>query len=95
MDGLMREQDLNQNLRVRITNYESQYSDVQGGWISWFCALEDHQFLCEVDENYIRDSFNLYGIKQKFNHYNDAIEMILSQETPDDDDLEDERFFKK
>ncbi|KAL4476836.1 hypothetical protein ABPG72_010673 [Tetrahymena utriculariae] len=73
---------------------DSQYSDIPGGWISWFCALEDHQFLCEVDDDYIRDNFNLYGIKQKFNHYNDTIEMILSSESPDDDDLEDERFLE-
>lgn len=48
---------------------DSQYSDLAAGWISWFCALEDHQFLCEIDEDFIRDNFNLYGIKQRFNHY--------------------------
>jgi hypothetical protein len=29
----------------------------------------DHQFFCKVDEEYIRDSFNLYGLKQMFDHY--------------------------
>ena len=49
---------------------ESEYSEEEnGGWIQWFCNLEDHQFFCEVDEEFIRDNFNLYGIKQKFNHY--------------------------
>jgi hypothetical protein len=44
----------------------------------------------------------LYGIKQKFNHYkyslnirnlikSEALEMILATESPDDEDLEDER----
>lgn len=47
---------------------DSLYSD-GNGWIQWFCSLEDHQFLCEVDEDYIRDQFNLYGLKQKFNYY--------------------------
>ncbi|MCB0368986.1 MAG: hypothetical protein KDD45_05905 [Bdellovibrionales bacterium] len=37
--------------------------------MSWFCNLEDHQFFCKVDEEYIRDSFNLYGLKQMFDHY--------------------------
>jgi len=74
---------------------ESSYdSQISGGWISWFCSLEDHNFLCEVDEEFIRDNFNLYGIKQKFNHYNEALEMILSPESPDDEDLEDERFLE-
>lgn len=70
----------------------SQCSD--GGWIQWFCSLEDHQFFCEVDEEYIRDTFNLYGLKPKFVHYDEAIEMILSPEAPDDEDLEDEKFLE-
>jgi len=82
---------------------ESQYSE--GGWIQWFCSLEDHNFFCEVDEEYIRDNFNLYGLRQKFTHYkssneyrvityllnSEALEMILSPECPDDEDLEDEK----
>jgi casein kinase II subunit beta len=71
---------------------ESQYSE--GGWIQWFCSLEDHNFFCEVDEEYIRDNFNLYGLRQKFTHYNEALEMILSPECPDDEDLEDEKFLE-
>ncbi|CAD8124451.1 unnamed protein product [Paramecium sonneborni] len=65
-----------------------------GGWVQWFCAMEDHQFLCEVDDEFIRDNFNLYGLKSKFNFYNEALDLILSSETPDDEDLEDERFLE-
>ena len=35
------------------------------GWITWFCEIEGHEFFVEVDEDFIRDPFNLYGLKQK------------------------------
>jgi hypothetical protein len=28
---------------------------VQMGWIKWFSSLEGHEFLVEIDEDYIRD----------------------------------------
>ena len=43
--------------------YSESSSD--GGWISWFCDLEGHEFFVEVDNDYIRDSFNLYGLKER------------------------------
>ena len=75
---------------------ESEFSDDSaGGWIQWFCNYEDHQFFCEVDEEFIRDNFNLYGIKQKFTHFkyfvslrSEAVAMILRVEPPDEDELE-------
>lgn len=39
-------------------------SSSSGGWIQWFCELEGHEFFAEVDDEYVRDSFNLYGLKQ-------------------------------
>ncbi|CAD8060546.1 unnamed protein product [Paramecium sonneborni] len=73
---------------------ESQYSEHPGGWIEWFCAHEDHQFLCEVDDDFIRDPFNQIGIKGKFNFFIEAISMILQPTSPEDQDLEDERFLE-
>ncbi|CAK56244.1 unnamed protein product (macronuclear) [Paramecium tetraurelia] len=73
---------------------ESQYSEHPGGWIEWFCAHEDHQFLCEVDDDFIRDPFNQIGIKGKFAFYSEAINMILQSTSPEDQDLEDERFLE-
>ena len=34
------------------------------GWIKWFCSLEGHDFLVEVEEDFVKDSFNLYGLKK-------------------------------
>ena len=36
----------------------------EGGWIQWFWDLDGNDYLLEVDEEYIRDQFNLYGIRQ-------------------------------
>jgi casein kinase II subunit beta len=33
------------------------------GWIQWFCSLEGHEFIAEVDEEFIRDPFNLVGLQ--------------------------------
>ena len=57
--------------------FESESSS-DGGWISWFCDLEGHDFFVEVrltstsnlstsqvDIDYIKDSFNLTGLKER------------------------------
>jgi len=33
------------------------------GWIQWFCTLEGHEYMVEVDYDYIHDPFNLYGLQ--------------------------------
>ncbi len=89
-------------LTLNLETEESNFTD--GGWIQWFCSIDDHGFFCEVDEDYIRgknhpfglyltylDSFHLYGLKKMFNRFNDALEMILDPECPDDEELEDEK----
>ena len=71
---------------------EQEYSD--GGWIQWFCNMETHEFFCEVDEDYINDAFNLYGLRNKFQRYEEALDMILSPESPDEEDLQNEDFLE-
>ena len=34
----------------------------QIGWIQWFCSLEGHEFLTEIDEDFLKDPFNLYDL---------------------------------
>lgn len=69
---------------------DSNFTD--GGWIEWFCSLEEHGFFCEVEDDYIRDQFNLYGLKKYFNRYEEALEMILYPDRPDDEELEEQNF---
>ena len=37
-----------------------------GGWIQWFCGLDGNEFLAEIDEQFIRDQTNLFGLKHRF-----------------------------
>ena len=62
------------------------------GWIHWYWGLEGNHYLADIDEDYIRDSFNLYGLRQQIPGYRLSLKMILSSEQPDDDDLEDQEF---
>lgn len=64
------------------------------GWIPWFCGIRGHEALAEVEEEYIRDNFNLYGLRQQIQYYPHALEMILSNEAPDEDDLADGEFLE-
>ena len=41
------------------------FPESDGGWKAWFCALEDHEFYAEIDEDYIRDPFNSFGLRNK------------------------------
>lgn len=43
-------------------NGEGDADGASEGWIRWFCSLEGHEYMVEVDETYIKDPFNLYGL---------------------------------
>ena len=61
-------------------------------WISWFVSQPGNEFLLEVEEEFIRDNFNLYGLRPLFQFYDHALEMILDPECPDEEDLGDREF---
>jgi casein kinase II subunit beta len=71
---------------------EDEYgSDVQT-FIEWLVSLRGCEFFVAVDEEFIRDSFNLYGLRQLISRYDEALEMLLSDEPPEEDMLDDENF---
>ena len=39
------------------------------GWIQWYCSLEGHEFLLQIDPEYIRDGFNMHGLLKQINMY--------------------------
>ena len=49
-------------------------------WISWFCGLNGNDTFCEIDKQFVEDSFNLFGLKQFVNKdFNKALQVILDK----------------
>jgi casein kinase II subunit beta len=76
-----------------LDDEDDEDNDVEGSdeeetsWIAWFCSLRENSFLCEVDEDYIEDDFNLTGLSSIVPYYDYALDIILDIETPNDANL--------
>ena len=68
----------------------------QIGWVQWFCSLEGHEFLTEIDEEFLKDPFNIHGINKDLNKekLQNCLKMILSPYAPNEEDLNDENFLE-
>ena len=49
-------------------------------FVTWFCNARGHEFYCKIDEDYIADNFNMFGLKPLFPHYQQALSEILDQD---------------
>jgi len=47
--------------------------------IDWLLAQKGNELLCRVEEDYIEDNFNLYGLNKIIPNYRDAIRMLLAE----------------
>jgi len=73
------------------TEDDEEYSG-EGGWINWYCGLKGHESIAEIEEEFLKDSFNLCGLRSRVQYYDHALEMIQSTESPDEEDLLDTEF---
>ena len=58
---------------VNDSDDKELYNDMSdGGWIQWFCQIEGNEFFVEIDEDFILNRWNLFGINKvlKNNQYN-------------------------
>ena len=68
------------------SNSDNRFPETNdGGWIQWFCQLDDNEFFVEVDESFIQEKANLIGINCK-----EYLERILSPDAPTDENLNDD-----
>lgn len=70
--------------------------DMNIGWIQWFLSLEDHEFLLEIDKEFIEDKMNLIGIRESFSkeRYKECLKLILSSKVPMEEDLQNQKFLE-
>jgi casein kinase II subunit beta len=72
-------------------------------WISLFLSSRGNEYFCEVDEDFIQDSFNLTGLHEDVANYDQALDVITDRiggssnywlsalsDKGADDDLQDE-----
>jgi len=63
------------------SNSSELSSDEGQTWISWYCAIRENNFFCEVEEEFIQDSFNLCGLSSMVPYYDNALDLILDVDT--------------
>ena len=67
------------------------------GWVQWFLSQEDHEFLLEVERDFIADKMNLIGLRDYFStkeKYNDSLKLLMSSKIPNEEDIHNQKFLE-
>lgn len=67
------------------------------GWIQWFISLSDHDFLLEVDREFLSDKMNLLGLREHFSSkdkYKECLRLLSSAKVPSQEDLQNQKFLE-
>lgn len=60
-------------------------------WIEWFVSIRGNDLFCEVDEDFLRDEFNLSGLQAEVQYYEYALDTVLDAEPPPGEVLTEEQ----
>jgi hypothetical protein len=63
MDENLEEMQEVGNESFEDVDYESS---VDESWITWYCRQEGNEFMIEVDEDFIKNKVNLFGLNKNF-----------------------------
>ncbi|TNV76498.1 hypothetical protein FGO68_gene1796 [Halteria grandinella] len=70
-------------------NVDFDDQDSEQSWIEWYCSLRGHEFLCEVDPQFIADESNLVRLDKYVTHFKEALQIILNEELDVGSDFEE------
>lgn len=51
-------------------------------WIDWFLSKPENQLFVRIDDDYIHNIYNFYGIKQKISNFQASYELLLKNYVP-------------
>jgi casein kinase II subunit beta len=69
-DNVVPANEEEENANNNDSNDNFNYSDLsEGGWISWFCQMEGNEFFVEINEEYLKNPMNLFGLSTLKKNY--------------------------
>lgn len=63
-----------------FSNDSSSESTAESGWTRNFCKLKGNEFLCEVDDEFMLDRFNLTGLGHDIQNAQEAYDIIINSD---------------
>ena len=83
--------------------YEKDMKPIElKSWLQWYLALEDHEFLVEVEREFLKDKFNFINLRETIGtpapmpkkRFKEALKLILSTKVPSEEELQNQKFLE-
>lgn len=69
--------------------------DQNFSWINYFLSKEENSFFCRIDQTYIHDNFNLYGLNKQVSYFEHALDLICGIDDEEDYSQNHQELIKK
>ncbi|XP_026193018.1 casein kinase II subunit beta [Cyclospora cayetanensis] len=76
--------DLNPSQNEELSDLTGSDLEEDMTWIEWFCGLKGNEMFVFVDEDFVRDDFNLTGLSTQVPYYDKALSLIVEGDLSDD-----------